>query len=199
MAVTYVNTTDGWCAFVVRVTVNLGRGCLAAIPAVRLKLHHTPSIIKDVSRMPVCCKGDDATGTAANHQGARQRLHSTRRASTVTYIITVRPEDAVIQPPLKHTVHVLHAAFGFINQICTTSALKLSVRPPRHHRQQQETAFRGEPQHCLGGKKEWGGLCWQSSQNSVKSASRTPWVRRESTALYARHPGNPNNRIRRVR
>lgn len=88
------------------------------------------------------------------------------RASTVTYKIPVH--EAVIQLPLKHTVNVLHAAFGPIPQKSILIALQISVRPPRHHRQQQETAFRGEPQHCLGGKKgeEEGemGLCWQSSQ-----------------------------------
>ena len=52
MAVTYEITTDGWCAFVVSVAVDLRRGCLAVSLFFRRKLHHTPSIIKDVSRMP---------------------------------------------------------------------------------------------------------------------------------------------------
>ena len=93
---------------------------------------------------------------------------------------------AFIQLHIEHTVHVLHAAFGFIKQISINTALKISVRPPRHHRQQQETAFRGEPQHCL-----WEGGGGVYVGNLLKSASRTPWSRLESAAFYAPYPTTP--------
>ena len=114
----------------------------------------------------------------------------------VTYITFA--EFAFIQLRLKHTVHVLHAAFGWIYQP-STATLKLSVRPLWHHRQQHETAFRGEPQHiALGGegeRKEKKGGMKMGLMLAIfsKRASRIPWSRRESAALCARHPNNPNN------